>query len=208
MRDKHPVIGMVLAGGQSRRMDGVEKAFLPLAGRNLIEHVAARAETQVDQLLIGASGDPTRFSTLNAKVVDDAVPGFAGPLAGILAGLLWTRKHRPDVAWLASFACDTPFFPADMVARLVAAAEQKRAAIAVASSGGRSHPVFAVWNVGIVESAQTAIADEGVQKVNALIERFPHTSVAWSSSADTDPFFNINTPQDLAEAEARLKKAR
>ena len=124
-------------------MGGVDKAFLKLGGATLIERAIARARPQVDDLIINASGDLSRFDSLGCQVIADRIGGFLGPLAGILSGFEWMRANRSEARWLASFACDCPFFPGDMVERLIAEAQRHDVRIALAASGGRHHPVFA-----------------------------------------------------------------
>jgi molybdopterin-guanine dinucleotide biosynthesis protein A len=194
------VTGLILAGGQGRRMGGADKSFLTLAGRPLIAHVIARARSQVDHLLINANADTARFSAFGLPVVADCVPGFQGPLAGIFAGLAWSRQNHPDAVWLATFPNDSPFFPADLVARLIAAARQSGALVASATSAGQHHPVFAVWSTAIDMTPKEIFDQRQSHRVDAGLALFPHTQVAFDV-ADYDPFFNVNTPEDLAMAE-------
>jgi molybdenum cofactor guanylyltransferase len=194
-------VGVILAGGLARRMGGGDKALIPLAGTTLIERAIARAAVQVEDLVINANGDPKRFAHLGIPVIADSVPGFVGPLAGILAGLEWVRANRPNARWLASFACDCPFFPMDMVARLIDAARSARVTIAVAqSSGGQHHPVFAVWNAGISGTSEDVLVRGGFRKMDDWIATFPNARVRFATEP-IDPFLNINTPEELARAE-------
>src|SRR5688572_31105985 len=119
-------VGVILAGGQGRRMGGVDRALVLLGGTTLIERAIARASVQVPDVIINANGDPKRFAHLGLPVVPDPIGGFVGPIAGILAGFAWMRANRPKARWLASFSCDTPFFPVDMVERLIAEAQCER----------------------------------------------------------------------------------
>jgi molybdopterin-guanine dinucleotide biosynthesis protein A len=184
-------------------MGGADKALLMLRGRTLIEHAIARASPQVGELLINANGDVNRFAPLRLPIITDSIQGFLGPLAGILTGLEWMRENRPEMKWLASFACDTPFFPADLVMRLIAAAERERALTAVAASNGRQHNIFAVWSTDIAETPESVLGKQGLRKMEDFIERLPHTGVEFPTDP-ADPFFNINTPDDLAYAEALI----
>ena len=190
-------VGVILAGGRASRMGG-EKAFALLHGRPLIVHAIERARPQVDELIVNAN-DAARFAPFGCTVVPDATGEHAGPLAGVLAALHWVAGHRRFAGWLASFACDAPFFPADMVARLVAAAEAENAAIALAASGAQHHPVFAVWRPALSAKLEQAMK-AGVRKVDDFIALCPHVQVRFALGA-CDPFFNINTPDDLARAE-------
>ena len=127
-------------------MGGVDKAFIKLGNETLIERGIARAQPQVSELLVNANGDVARFAKFGRPVIADSISGFLGPLAGILSGLEWMRVNRPDLRWLATFACDCPFFPRDMVEQLLRRAETDRASVPIAASGNRHHPVFAIWN--------------------------------------------------------------
>jgi len=194
---------LVLAGGQARRMGGADKAFLKLGGETLIERAIARARPQVDELIINANGDLKRFDALGCEAIPDRIGGFLGPLAGILSGFEWMQANRSDARWLASFACDCPFFPTDMVQRLIAEAQSRDVQIAVAASGERHHPVFAVWSAKLPVTSESVLRGQGLRKMDDFVARFPSTSVVFPS-APVDPFFNINTQDDLACAEEIL----
>jgi molybdopterin-guanine dinucleotide biosynthesis protein A len=185
-------------------MGASEKAFAPLAGKPLLQWAIARAAPQVDELLINANGDPERFSAFGRTVIADSVQGYLGPLAGIFTGLAWMKENRASTKWLASFACDTPFFPHDMVARLIAAAERENALAAVAETNARHHPVFAVWNGTIAHGDMNQAAN---RKMEDFIRSLPHVFVAFEAGF-FDPFFNINTPDDLVRAETIVAKHR
>jgi molybdopterin-guanine dinucleotide biosynthesis protein A len=184
-------------------MGGADKAFLKLRGETLIARAIARARPQADELIINANGDLKRFNGLGYEIIADRIGGFLGPLAGILSGFEWMRANRPSARWLASFACDCPFFPADMVKRLVAEAQVPDVQIAIAASGERHHPVFAVWSASLPVTSESVLRGEGLRKMDDFVARFPSTRVAFPS-APVDPFFNINTPDDLARAEELL----
>jgi molybdopterin-guanine dinucleotide biosynthesis protein A len=198
-------VGLILAGGQARRMGGTDKALLMLGGETLIARTAARAKTQVGQLLINANGDPSRFASFGSPVIADRISGFLGPLAGILSGLEWMRTNRPKANWLATFSCDCPFFPRDLVERLIAKAQRESVSVAVAASGGRHHPVFAVWRADLPVTAQSVLNDQGLRKMDDFVARFSNTRLNFPSEP-VDPFFNINMPDDLARAETLLAK--
>jgi molybdopterin-guanine dinucleotide biosynthesis protein A len=204
-----PLVGVLFAGGQSRRMGGGDKSLLTLGGRPMIAHAIATLRPQVDALAINANGDPARFAAFGLPVVPDRDPDFAGPLAGLLAGMDWARKHHPGAGHVATAACDTPFFTGDLVARLRQAAQAQRSpdAIAIASSAGRGHFVFGLWPVALADDLAAYLA-EGRRKVQDWIERHPHASVEFApvrvGGAAIDPFFNVNTPEELARAESML----
>jgi molybdopterin-guanine dinucleotide biosynthesis protein A len=201
------LLGLVLAGGQARRMGGGDKPLLDLAGRPILDHVLARIAPQCDGLLLSANGDPARFSRWDITVVADEVMGFPGPLAGILAGLDWAAAHRPDVEALVSVAGDTPFIPADLVARLKAAAQEAGLPLAVAVSGGRRHPVVGLWTVSLRRPLRHALIQEGQRGVGAVAARLGCAGAEWSARP-VDPFFNVNTPEELAEAERLARLTR
>jgi len=182
-------------------MNGADKPMLMLAGKTLIEHVIEHVAPQVDELLINANGDISRFAGFGRELLPDKIGGYPGPLAGILAGFEWTKKNRPDTRWLTSFACDCPFLPGDLVSGLIAAAEKSGVPIATAASGGRRHPVFTAWSADLPLDTDDVLIGRGLRKVDDLIGAFPNTSVEFYASP-IDPFLNINTPDDLVRAEA------
>jgi molybdopterin-guanine dinucleotide biosynthesis protein A len=193
------LIGLLLAGGRSRRMGGGDKALRELAGVPLLTRVIERLRPQVETLVLNANGDPGRFVAFGLPVAADGVPGFAGPLAGVLAGLDWAALHRPDCPAVVSVATDAPFLPEDLAARLVAAAHAAGADLACAASGGRAHPVFGLWPVRLREDLRRAVAEEGVRKVDQWTARHRLVVVDFADHP-LDPFFNANRPEDLATA--------
>ncbi len=202
------IAGVILAGGQSRRMGGGDKCLQPLSGEYLISHVITRAHSQVDALAINANGDPGRFADFDLPVVQDSVAGFAGPLAGVLAGLDWAAEAAPESVWLATFACDAPFFPHDLVLRLWAETEEAGANLACAQSHGRDHPVFGLWPLALRDALRQALVEDDIRKVDIFTARYDLVQVEFPDLASprgpVDPFFNANRPEDLAEAERIL----
>jgi molybdenum cofactor guanylyltransferase len=196
-------VGLVLAGGQSRRMGGGDKALRLLGGTTLLERVIDRLRPQVEALVLNANGDAARFSAFGLPVVADSVPDFAGPLAGVLAGLDWAATQHPDCDFVASVASDAPFFPGDLVARLTQALDEARADLACAASMGREHPVFGLWPVRLREKLRRALVDEGVRKVDQWTGRYRLLTVPFPAGS-IDPFFNANRPEDLVAAEALI----
>ncbi len=197
------VIGLLLAGGLSRRMGGGDKTLNRLAGRTILERVIDTARPQVDHLILNANGDPARFAAFGLPVVADVVEGYPGPLAGVLTGLDWARLHAPHARWLVTFASDAPFLPGDLVARLIGAVERDGADLACARSDGRHHPVQGLWPVALADDLRRAVVEEGVRKVDAWTARY-RLAVADFSTDPVDPFFNANRPEDLEEAERLL----
>ena len=194
------VLGVLLAGGRARRMGGGDKGLRRLAGRPLMDHVVERARPQVARLLINAGGDAARFDAYGLPVVADVVDGFAGPLAGVLTGLEWAAAQAPGLPWVATFATDAPFLPTDLVERLLSAAVSTASDLACATSHGRAHPVFGLWPVAIKDDLRRALINEDVRKIDAFTARHRMIHVDFPVG-ELDPFFNVNTPEDLAEAE-------
>jgi len=200
------VVGLLLAGGQSRRMGGGDKTLRLLGGIPLLERVIERLRPQIDALVLNANGDPARFARCALPVVPDSVPGFAGPLAGVLAGLDWAATHRSDCHYVVSVATDAPFLPADLVVRLAEGLDEAGADLTCATSGGRSHPVFGLWPVRLRDDLRGALVDQGIRKVDLWTARHKLATVPFSDQP-VDPFFNANRPADFAAAEALLKSA-
>ena len=199
------VAGIILAGGLARRMGGGDKSLRTLGGRPILDWVVERARAQVGALALNANGDSTRFRRWDLPVVPDSVAGNPGPLAGVLAGLDWAAAVDPSVSYVASFACDAPFLPLDLVARLRDAVADGGADMACATSAGRHHPVFGLWPVALREPLRRALVDEGIRKVDQWTARFRLTAIAFDA-APVDPFFNANRPGDLEAAEALLAR--
>lgn len=195
-----PVFGLLLAGGQARRMGGGDKCLLAFAGRTLLAHAVERLEPQVDGLVLNANGDPARFADYGLPVLADVVPGFAGPLAGVLTGMAFVHQLDEPCDWLVTAATDTPFFPLDVVARLQAAARATGADIAFARSANRVHPVFGLWRVSLHDALAAALTEERERKIDRFAARY-RVATAEFEARTFDPFFNINRPEDLAEAE-------
>ncbi len=202
--DSRKIAGVVLAGGQSSRM-GAEKAFVILAGRPLIAHVLERFGPQVARAYLNAKEDADRFRAFGRPVVVDP-PGRrgAGPLAGISAALRIASAQ--GFAWLASAPCDAPFLPLDLVARLSARiAEGAPAAVAVSSRG--LEPMCALWPAGAVERVEAALA-AGRASPRSVLTEMGAVPVLFEAEAGQDPFANLNSPADLAAAEAALAGAQ
>jgi molybdopterin-guanine dinucleotide biosynthesis protein A len=195
---KTPAI--LLAGGLARRMGGGDKPMRTIAGRTILERVIARLKPQCDRLILNANGDPARFANFGLPVVPDTVRDFPGPLAGILAGLDWAAANHPEIAWVLSAAADCPFLPRDLVARLHRARIEQNAQLAVAASGGQSHPVIGLWRVALRQELRQALVVDDIRKIDRWTARYPLATVEWPTTP-LDPFFNANTMDDIAEAE-------
>ena len=198
--DPRDIAGVLLAGGLGRRMGGGgDKPLRRLAGQPLLAHAIARAQPQVSALVLNVNAPPDRFVEYSLPIVADPIDGFAGPLAGVLAGMMWAEQQ--GCSWLASFATDAPFLPVDLVARLAAAIERDGADMGCARSGGRDHPVFALWPVRLAGALRRALVDEDMRKMDRWTARYRVAYADWPVEP-YDPFFNVNTPEDLAAAGA------
>jgi molybdopterin-guanine dinucleotide biosynthesis protein A len=200
--------GVLLAGGQSRRMGGGDKCLRELAGKPMLQHVIDRVAPQVGGLVINANGEPARFAPFGLPVVADTIAGFAGPLAGVLAGMRWAIGSRPEARWVATVSTDAPFLPLDLVSRFVAAVGGRPADIALAASGGEVHPVIGLWPVALADNLESAL-QAGVRKVldwtgrhGTVVVDFPFLRF---HGRQIDPFFNANTPEELDEARALIE---
>ena len=197
------IVGLLLAGGQSRRMGGGDKALLPLAGRTLLDHVIDRMRPQVAALVLNANGEPSRFARFGLPVVPDSIADFAGPLAGILAGLDWAAANRPDCEIIVRVATDAPFLPAGLVGHLVEGMNKAGADLACAASRGQTHPVIGLWPVRLREALREAVVAEGIRKVDRWTARYRLATVPFPDQpTGVDPFFNANRPEDLERAAA------
>jgi molybdenum cofactor guanylyltransferase len=193
------VVGLLLAGGQSRRMGGGDKALRMLAGQTFLARIIERLRPQVAALVLNANGDPARFAGFGLPIVADGVADFAGPLAGVLAGLDWAAARWPDCSHVASVATDAPFLPKDLVPRLATALAAAGADLACAASGGRVHPVFGLWPVRLREDLRQALVAEHIRKVDLWTARHTLVTVPFADRP-VDPFFNANRPEDLDAA--------
>jgi molybdopterin-guanine dinucleotide biosynthesis protein A len=196
---KFPTLGLVLAGGLARRMGGGDKALIRIGRQTILERALKRLGAQCDGIIINANGDPARFAASHVPVVADGIAEFPGPLAGILAGLDWAAAHRPNIQWIASVPGDCPFLPHDLVGRLHAARAAADLPLACARSGEWRHPVVGLWPVALRDDLRHAVATEGLRKIEVWTARHGVAVVDWPTEP-VDPFFNVNTPEDVAAA--------
>ncbi len=195
-----PTLGAIIAGGRARRIGGGDKGFHLVGGRPVLGRVIERLAPQVERLVLNANGNPARFDDFRLPVVADGLAGYPGPLAGILAVLEWAAAAEPATGWLVTVPGDAPFVPRDLVRRLHDGSYRDDRPVACAASGGRTHPVVALWRVSLAASLRRALVEDGLRKVDAFRLRFPCSVMEWATDP-ADPFFNINTAQDLAEAD-------
>ena len=194
------IFGVILAGGTGQRMGGADKALLPLAGRPLLAHAIERLEPQVDRLALSANGSPARFAGYGLPVLADAMS--QGPLSGVLAALCWAAPLGATA--VITVAVDTPFFPGDLVPRLCLAAERSKTGLAIARSAGRAHPTFAHWPIGLIPSLTEFLASGAAPRLLGFAMSHGASEAPFP---DDGAFSNLNTRQDLAQAEAKLRGA-
>lgn len=197
-------LGIILAGGQATRMGGGDKCLLELGGRPMLAGIIERLAPQVDGILLNANGDPDRFAEFGLPVIPDSVTGFAGPLAGVLAGM--DAAAARGAKHIVTVAGDTPFFPRDLAERLKDAAQQGEVRLALAATpdpkrGSARHPTFGLWPVDLRDDLRAALED-GLRKVVMWTDRH---GCATAMFEDEDAFFNLNTPEDLARAQAMAR---
>jgi molybdopterin-guanine dinucleotide biosynthesis protein A len=191
--------GLVLAGGLARRMGGGDKALLKIGDQTILARTLARLTPQVSGIVLNANGDLARFASFGLPIVADSVPNFAGPLAGILAGLDWIAANRPGTKWVVSVPGDCPFLPRDLVAKLHDAREREGKALACAHSGDWRHPVVGLWKVALREDLRHALTVEDLRKIEVWTGRHGVALADWPTEP-VDPFFNVNTPEDMERA--------
>jgi molybdopterin-guanine dinucleotide biosynthesis protein A len=195
-----PTLGLVLAGGLARRMGGGDKTRISIGGATILQRVLACLKPQCSRVIINANGDPSRFADTGLTVVADSVPDFAGPLAGILAGLDWAAANAPDIEWLLSVPGDCPFLPQNLVTRLHEARAAADVPLACARSGEWRHPVIGLWPITLRDDLRHALTSEGLHKIELWTARHGVVIAGWPDTP-VDPFFNVNTPADAARAQ-------
>ncbi len=194
---------LLLAGGQSRRMGGGAKFLQVLNGKSLLERIVETVEPQVGNLILNMNIEVHNIDNISIPVVSDSVTGFAGPLAGILTGLEYFNRKNIKNTHMLSLPTDAPFIPHDLVPRLLSALGPDRNEIVMAESMGRVHPVVALWPLSLAEDLRHALVEEDLRKILVFADRYPRVNVVWGDD-EGDPFFNINRPEDLVEAEKRF----
>jgi molybdopterin-guanine dinucleotide biosynthesis protein A len=197
-----PTLGLVLAGGLARRMGGGDKARIEIGGVSILDRVLATLSAQTIGIVINANGDPKRFADTGLPVIADNVPGFAGPLAGILAGLDWLAAQDNGIEWLVSVPGDCPFLPDNLVEKLHGARRKMGAGVplACARSGEWRHPVVGLWPLALRADLRKALVEEDLRKIEVWTARHGIAIAEWADQP-VDPFFNVNTPEDAARAE-------
>jgi molybdopterin-guanine dinucleotide biosynthesis protein A len=203
-------LGVILAGGASRRMGGDHKGLMEIGGAPMLQHVADRLAPQVAELAISVHGAGDAFRRFGLPLITDAASEQHGPLAGVHAGMGWASASRPEARWIVTAPCDAPFCPRDLVARLRAGALAAPAdvpRIAIAASNGRSHFAFGLWPIALGADLE-AYLGAGERRMQGWIERHAHIAVEFPllrhRDQTLDPFFNVNTPADIDTARTFL----
>lgn len=200
--NRFQIAAVVLAGGEGRRMGGADKGLVELAGRPMVAWALERLAPQAAQLLVNANRSLEAYRQLTGEVVTDAAArdgeGFAGPLAGFLAGMRAT-----SASWLLTLPCDAPFAPTDLASRLAASLCREHTRIAVAEAGGRLHPVHAMIDTGLADDLDAFLAS-GQRKVMRWIEQQPFSIVNFDDQPEA--FINVNTPEELDTQSQRIRK--
>lgn len=210
------LVGVVLAGGEGRRMGaGVPKPLRLLGGRPMVSHVVERLRPQVMDLVVVANDPAPAFRALEVAVIADP-PDIQeaarregrrlGPLAGILAGLEWALAHHPHSGWILTVPADVPFLPLDLTVRLCGEMHVPEPDVLMVRHGSRREPSLAVWSVKLVADLRRSVLEEGMRRVEDFARRHRVAELAWPGGGA--PFLNVNTPEELSAAEARLARAR
>lgn len=192
-------LGLVLSGGLARRMGGGDKSLIEIGGVTILERVLSRMKPQCSRLIINANGDPSRFGFTGLPIVPDDIPDFAGPLAGILAGMDWAAANEPNTEYIVSVPGDCPFLPRELVQRLEEARKREGKPLACAKSGDWRHPVVGLWPVALRAALRHALVKEQLHKIEVWASRHGAATAVWPDYP-VDPFFNVNTPEDAARA--------
>ena len=203
---EHNILGVILAGGQSKRM-GKDKLFLELNNKKLIEHTLDKVKKYLKKIIIITNQDNKFFFENNLTTVKDCVEGQLGPLVGILTAMKWAKENLSKCSWIATFPCDTPFFPESIIKRFIEESEKKESLILCASSHGRKHNIFGLWSLDLYDKLKDDLINKKVRKVQDWTEKNKIKNLEFKFK-DYDPFFNINTEADLGFAIKLSKKIK
>ena len=203
---EHNILGAILAGGQSKRM-GKDKLFLEFNNKKLIEHTIDKVKKYLKKAIIITNQDNEFFSKNNLITVKDCIKGQLGPLVGILTAMKWTKENLSKCSWIATFPCDTPFFPESIIKSFIEESKKKESLILCASSHGRKHNIFGLWSLDLYEKLKDDLINKKVRKVQDWTEKNKIKNLEFEFK-DYDPFFNINTKEDLEFAKKLIKKIK
>ena len=193
--NEHNILGAILAGGKSKRM-GKDKLFLNLNNKTLIEHTIIKAKKYLKDLIIITNRENEFFSKNNIRIVKDCIEGQLGPLVGILTAMKWAKENSPKYSWVATFPCDTPFFPESIISKFIEESKKKESLILCASSHGRKHNIFGLWSLDLYDKLYNDLVNNKVRKVQDWTKANNIKNLEFKFK-DYDPFFNINTKEDL-----------
>jgi len=203
---EHNILGAILAGGQSKRM-GKDKLFLEFNNKKLIEHTIDKVKKYLKKIIIITNQDNKFFFENNLITVKDCIEGQLGPLVGILTAMKWAKENLSKCSWIATFPCDTPFFPESIIKRFIEESEKKESLILCASSHGRKHNIFGLWSLDLYEKLKDDLINKKVRKVQDWTEKNKIKNLEFKFK-DYDPFYNINTEEDLELAKKLSKKIK
>jgi len=203
---EHNILGAILAGGKSKRM-GKDKLFLELNNKKLIEHTIDKVKKYLKQLIIVTNQNNEFFSENNLTVVKDCIAGQLGPLVGILTAMEWAKKNSKKYSWVATFPCDTPFFPETIIKSFIKESERKDSLMLCASSHGRKHNIFGLWSLALYDKLKDDLVNNKIRKVQDWTEKNKIKNLEFKFE-DYDPFFNINTKEDLEFAKKLSEKIK
>ena len=203
---EHNILGAILAGGQSKRM-GKDKLFLELNNKKLIEHTIDKVKKYLKKIIIITNQDNEFFFKNNLTTVKDCIEGQLGPLVGILTAMKWAKENLSKCSWIATFPCDTPFFPESIIKSFIEESEKKESLILCASSHGRKHNIFGLWSLDLYDKLKDDLINKKVRKVQDWTEKNKIKNLEFKFK-DYDPFFNINTEEDLEFAKKLSKKIK
>ena len=193
--NEHNILGAILAGGQSKRM-GKDKLFLELNNRKLIEYTTDKVKKYLEKVIIITNQDNEFFTKNNLITVKDCLEGQLGPLVGILTAMKWARENLANCSWIATFPCDTPFFPESIIKNFIEESKKKESLILCASSHGRKHNIFGLWSLDLYDKLENDLVNKKIRKVHDWTEKNKIKNLEFKFK-DYDPFFNINTQEDL-----------
>ncbi len=192
---EHNILGAILAGGQSKRM-GKDKLFLELNNKKLIEYSIDKVKKYLKDLIIVTNNNDVFFSKNNLTIVKDCIEGQLGPLVGILTAMKWAKENSSKYSWVASFPCDTPFFPENVIKSFIQESKKKESLILCASSHGRKHNIFGLWSLDLYDKLKEDLVNNNIRKVQDWTKKSKIKNLEFKFK-DYDPFFNINTKEDL-----------
>ena len=203
---EHNILGAILAGGQSKRM-GKDKLFLELNNKKLIEYTIDKVKKYLKKVIIITNQDNEFFSKNNLITVKDCIEGQLGPLVGILTAMKWAKENLSNCSWIATFPCDTPFFPDSVIKSFIRESKKKESLILCASSHGRKHNIFGLWSLHLYDKLEDDLINKKVRKVQDWTEKNKIKNLEFKFK-DYDPFFNINTKEDLEFAKKLSTKIK